>query len=562
MNTTAECKNLLECAFHWESAGADRIWLTQPMGGGDDNIKTWTWAEAVGEARRMAAYLKSLDLPERSSIALCSKNCAHWILADLAIWMAGHVSVPLFHVLTADIVAYILEHSEARLLFVGKLDPVWDQMKQGVPADLPTVAFPLATDNAHTQWDDIVAAQSPLEESAACPADETATIVYTSGSTGRPKGVMMSFDAMYRGGRHFGDIIDVRVSDRELSYLPLAHVFERLVVEAGALYGGFQIFFAETLDTFVQDLQRARPTLFASVPRLWMKFQLGIFEKLPPPKLDRLLKIPVISSLVKKKILKELGLDQVRMAVSGAAPIPREVFEWYRRLGLELQEGYGMTENFSYSHMSATGKVRPGYVGRPCPGVAQRISPEGEILVKSPCNMKGYFKMPELNDTAFTADGYLRTGDLGELDENGRLKITGRVKELFKTSKGKYVAPTPIENRLANDPLVEACYVAGAGYHQPHGVVMLSAGAQRMAAAGERQAVSQRLAELLAGVNRALPQFEQLAFLVVTEDVWSADNGFLTPTQKIKRSVLDAAYGPLAANWYELKKNIIWQGSE
>ena len=562
MNFKAECKNLLECAFYWESTGADRIWLTQPMGGGDDHIKTWTWAEALDEARRMAAYLKSLDLPERSSIALCSKNCAHWLIADLAIWMAGHVSVPLFHVLTAEMVTYILEHSEARLLFVGKLDPVWDQMKQGLPADLPTVAFPLATDNDHVRWDDIVADQSPLAESAACPANETATIVYTSGSMGRPKGVMISFDAMYRGGRHFCEIADVRTSDRELSYLPLAHVFERLVIEAGSLWGGCQVFFVETLDTFVHDLQRARPTLFASVPRLWIKFQLGVFDKLPPEKLDRLLKIPVLRSIVKKKILKELGLDQVRMAVSGASPIPKEVIDWYRKLGLELMEGYGMTENFSYSHISAAGEVRPGYVGPPCPGVEHRISEEGEILVKSPCNMKGYFKMRELNETVFTADGFFRTGDLGEVDEKGRLKITGRVKELFKTSKGKYVAPAPIENLLLNDPLVEACYVTGSGYHQPHGVVMLSEGAKGMAAAGERQAVSERLAELLKAVNSALPRFEQLAFLVITEDMWSAENGFLTPTQKIKRRVLDAAYGALADKWYALEKPIIWQGSE
>ncbi len=561
MNATAEFKNLLECAFYWESAAADRLWLTQPMGGGDNNIKTWTWAEAVGEARRMAAYLKSLDLPARSSIALCSKNCAHWILADLAIWMAGHVTVPLFHVLTAESVAYILEHSEARLLFVGKLDPAWDQMKQGLPADLPTVALPLATDTDHLQWDAIVTGQTPLEQSAACPPNETATIIYTSGSMGRPKGVMMSFDAMYNGGRLFCKIADVRTSDRQLSYLPLAHVFERLVIEAGSLCGGSQVFFAETLDTFVQDLRRARPTLFASVPRLWMKFQLGVFQKLPPQKLERLLKIPIVKSIVKKKILKELGLDQVRMAVSGASPIPKEVIEWYRHLGLELLEGYGMTENFSYSHISATSEMRPGYVGKPCPGVVHKISTEGEILVKSPCNMKGYFKAPELNETAFTADGFLRTGDLGEVDEMGRLKITGRVKELFKTSKGKYVAPTPIENLLLKNPLVEACYVTGAGYHQPHGVVMLSDGAKGKAAAGEQQWVSEKLAELLRDVNRALPRFEQLAFMVVTEDAWSAENGFLTPTQKIKRRVLDAAYGPLADEWYAAEKPIIWQGS-
>ena len=558
MNSTADCHNLLECAIYWETTAADRIWLTQPMGGGNANIKTWTWAEAIGEARRMAAYLKRLDLPKRSSIALCSKNCAYWLMADLAIWMAGHVSVPIFPILTADTVTYIIEHSEAKLLFAGKLDPVWDEMKKGVPADMKTVAFPLAPENKYEQWKDIVDCHEPLIETAACPPGETATIIYTSGSTGRPKGAMISFEAMYHGAKGLCEVGDVDCSDRGLSYLPLAHAFERLG-EALSLYVGSQLFFAESLDTFLDDLKRARPTLFASVPRLWLKFQLGIFEKMPPYKLDRLLKIPVLSSVIKKKIMKQLGLDQVRIAVSGSAPVPKEIIAWYRRLGLELVEGYGMTENFSYSHISRSGEVRPGYVGTPCPGVEQKISDDGEVLVKSPCNMKGYFKKPELNETIFTKDGFFRTGDLGHLDEMGRLKITGRAKELFKTSKGKYVAPAPIENALSNHPLVEACYVTGAGFHQPYGVMMLSEEARQKASRGDRQSIEIRVLELLTDVNKVLPTFEQLAFLAIANDVWSAENGFLTPTLKIKRHVLDAAYGPFAHKWFAMKRPVVWQ---
>ena len=528
MKSTAECKNLVECAIYWETAGADRMCFTQPMGGGDANIKTWTWSEAVGEARKMASYLKSLDLPERSSVALCSKNCAHWLMADLAIWMAGHVSVPIYPILTADIVKYTIEHSEAKLLFVGKLDTVWEDMKKGVPAGLKTVAFPLAPKNDHEQWDDIVANSSPLMETAACPADETATIVYTSGSTGKPKGVMISYEAMYRSGRGVCDFLKSNSSDRMLSYLPLAHVFERYLVQSTSLYAGIPLFFAETLDTFLHDLQRARPTLFISVPRLWLKFQLGVFHKLSPGKLEQMFKIPLLSGIVKKKILKQLGLDQVRFAGSGSAPIPKEIIEWYRRLGLELLEGYGMTENFAYSHISRPGAVRPGYVGNPLPGVENKISQDGEILVKSPCTMKGYFKLPEENERVFTEDGFLRTGDLGEIDEMGRLKITGRAKELFKTSKGKYVAPAPIENLLSNHPLVEACYVTGSGYHQPYGVVMLSEEARQTASGDDRQSLGTSLTKLLDSVNKALSPFEQLAFLAITEDVWNAENGFLT----------------------------------
>jgi long-chain acyl-CoA synthetase len=561
MESTAECKNLLECAIFWETAGADRMCFTQPMGGGDGNIKTWTWAEAVGEARKIAAYLKSLDLPAQSSIALCSKNCAHWLMADMAIWMAGHVSVPIFPILTADIVKYIIEHSEAKLLFVGKLDPIWEDMKQGVPPGLKTVSFPLAPENDHEQWDDIAATHAPLMETAACPPDETATIIYTSGSTGTPKGVMISFEAMYLSGKGFSDFMNIHSDDRMLSYLPLAHVFERLVVQSTCLCTGFPLFFAESLDTFLDDLKRARPTLFISVPRLWLKFQLGVFQKLPPEKLNRLLKIPILSRIVRKKILKQLGLDQVRFAGSASAPIPKEVIEWYGRLGLELLEGYGMTENFGYSHANRPGAGRPGYVGITYPNIEQKISADGEILVKSPGTMKGYFKMPEENKLVFTEDGFLRTGDLGEIDEMGRLKITGRAKELFKTSKGKYVAPAPIESMLSNHPLVEACYVTGAGYHQPHSVVMLSEDARQAASEGGKHSLEIRLAELLESVNKGLPPFERLAFLAITKDVWSAENGFLTPTLKIKRRILDDTYGPFMEKWYEVKQSVVWQAA-
>ena len=176
MKSTADCKNLLECALYWEATTPNRICATQPMGDGDTNIKTWTSSESCSEARRIASYLKSLDLPERSSIALCSKNCAYWGMADLAIWMAGHVSVPVYPVLTKDIVAYILEHSEARLLFVGKLDPVWNEMKKGVPDGMKVVAFPLAPENDYEQWNDIIARHDPLMEIADCPPEETARI--------------------------------------------------------------------------------------------------------------------------------------------------------------------------------------------------------------------------------------------------------------------------------------------------------------------------------------------------------------------------------------------------
>jgi len=351
----------------------------------------------------------------------------------------------------------------------------------------------------------------------------------------------------------------VHRSDRMLSYLPLAHAFERYVVETGTILTGFHVYFAESLDTFVSDIKRARPTLFVSVPRLWQKFQLGVFSKMPEERLSLLLKLPVVRGIIRKKVLSGLGFDQVRIAGSGSAPIPAELISWYRSLGLELLEGYGMSENFSYSHMTLPGDVKVGYVGKPNEGVEHRLSEEGEVLVKSPATMLGYFKAPELTAEMFTEDGFLRTGDRGELDADGRLKITGRVKELFKTSKGKYVAPAPIENRLLLHADVEQACVTGETFPQPYGMVVLSEAARkRVADAAERERIDKSLSAHIEQVNAELDQHEQLEMIVVIGDEWTIENGLLTPTMKLKRSAIEGKYGPQAEGWYAKKQRVVW----
>lgn len=546
----------LDYAQHWEKDRPHDVWFTQPLGGG--KLRELTFEQAMDEVRRMAAHLVGLGLPEKSNIALFSKNTAWWILADLAIWMAGHTSVPLYPTLTAETIRQILEHSEAKLIFIGKLDG-FPAMEPGIPPGLPRIALPLSPKLDAPTWDSIIAKSAPLAGEIRRPKTDLATIIYTSGSTGVPKGVMHSFETMLSPGERFGEYFELRTSDRMLSYLPLAHAFERYVVETGTLGKGFHVFFAESLDTFVEDIKRARPTLFVSVPRLWQKFQAGVFSKMPERKLRTLLKIPIVSGIIKKKVLAGLGFDQVRIAGSGSAPIPAELISWYRSLGLELLEGYGMSENFSYSHMTLPGDVRVGYVGKACDGVECKLSPEGEVLVKSPGTMLGYYKAPELTAEMFTEDGFLKTGDRGELDADGRLKITGRVKELFKTSKGKYVAPAPIENKLLLHSDVEQALVTGNGFPQPYGMVVLSEQARkRVSDAAERQQLASTLESHLSEVNATLDQHEQLDLLVVVSDEWTIENGLLTPTMKLKRSAIETKYGELAPSWYEEKKPVVW----
>lgn len=550
-------KLLLQQAYDKEKNRADELYLTQPLD--DGAIDTYSWARFMDETRRIAAYIKAQNFPEKSQIALLSKNCAHFLMTDLAIWMAGHVSVALYPTLNADTVEYILNHSEAKMLFVGKLD-TWDDMKKGVPKDMPLVSFPLAPANDYTTWNDILQEYEPLEGEPTRPASDMALIMYTSGTTGKPKGVMHSFGSISAASHLIVEALHISKGDRMLSYLPLAHAMERWLVDTCGLVAGFEIYFAQSLNTFVEDLQRARPTLFISVPRLWLKFHTGILKKIPAKKLAFMLKVPILNNLVRKKVLTALGLQHARVAGSGSAPISGELLHWYRDLGLELLEGYGMSENFSCSHINMPGKAKVGTVGTPYPGVECKISKEGEILVKSPGDMMGYYKLAEQSKESLTEDGFLKTGDRGEVDSVGRLKITGRTKELFKTSKGKYIAPAPIENIINTSPRVELSCVSGSGHAKAYGIVMLSEDLyKKLGDDALRSSIEDDLRDLLQEVNSKVESFEQLQFFAVANKAWTIEEDLLTPTQKIKRANIEALFDPHLEKWYAAKQEVIWQ---
>ena len=551
-------KSALDYIYEWEIKSANKIYLTQPLG--KDKLQNYTWKEMMQRARKMAAYLVSLDFPAKSHIAIFSKNCAHWLMADIAIWMAGHISVPLYPTLTADLIREILEHSESKLCFVGKLDG-FESMEPGLLENMQKITLPLAPWNAnYPTWDKVTENIKPMTASPSPDPEDCATIIYTSGSTGKPKGAMLNFRNMIEAGLGLQKIVNTRTDDRMLSYLPLAHVYERWVVETLSFVSGFHVFFAESLQTFMQDLQRAEPTLFVSVPRLWNKFEMGVSAKMPAKKLKLLLSIPIVKNIIKKKILTKLGLQSVRFAGTGSAPIPGKLISWYRNLGLELLEGYGMTENFAYSHLSTPGQTRVGYVGNPLPGVECKISDTGEILVKSPGNMIGYYKMEAESAECFTEEGFLKTGDAGKIDSQGRLKITGRLKEEFKTARGKYVAPAPIENKLLTHPYVEMVCVSGSGYPQPYGLIMLSEDIRNRLNKGEdlENKIIKSLISHLFEINDSTVQYERLQFLKIVKEEWNISNGFLTPTMKIKRAKIEETYNPYLDEWYEQKEQVIW----
>ncbi|WP_229148160.1 AMP-binding protein [Alcanivorax sp. 1008] len=531
--------------------------MIQPLGGG--RLREYNWLDIQDEALRVASYLRGLNLPEKTNIALMSKNCAEWIIADIGIWMAGHISVPLYPTLTSTSVRQILEHSGAPVLFVGKLD-VWDEAQAGVPDGIHCVAFSLAPDDARSRfpvWEDIISQSQPLSDPADPAAESVATIIYTSGTTGMPKGVMHGFGNFALVGTKLVDVYNLQSSDRMISYLPLSHIAERAAVELALIYVGHEIHFAESLDTFADDIKRARPTLFFAVPRIWTKFYQKVGDAMPAAKLRRLLRIPILNRVVKKKILSAMGLADCRIALSGAAALSPEVIEWFKRLDFEILEVYGMTENMAWSHTTRSGDQRVGWVGLPNDGVECRIGDGGEILVRSPGNMLGYYKEQAQTDEAFVDGGWLRTGDVGELDSQGRLRITGRVKEIFKTEKGKYVAPAPIENRLVSFPGVEQACVMGPGLPQPIALLNLSAEESARLEKVGREAYSESLGELLTRVNKELDAHERLQCLVVVPEIWSVENGMLTPTLKMKRNELEKLYADRVPEWAR-GRGVIW----
>lgn len=545
--------------YYWEKTTPNAPFLRQPFG---DNWEIYTWAEAGQMARKLATGLQSLGLPDKSHIGLVSKNCREWIIADLAIMMAGYVSVPFYPTLKADSVRELIEIGDVKALIAGKLDD-WEGMKEGVPEDMPLIRFPhyqgCSEISRGEEWHDFINRFEPLEGEPVGDEDDIWTIVFTSGTTGTPKGVVLTYANLFSTQQVIEANNHLKISykgDNQLfSFLPLNHIAERVVVENTCLSYGGVISFSESLATFAKNLRETQPTLIFAVPRIWTKFQLGVLAKMPQKKLDRLLSIPIVSGIIKKKLKKGLGLDKIRGCLTGAASIPESTKAWYRRIGVPIAEGYGMTENCALCTCLEAAEIKPGSVGRPLAGSTVRIDPEsGEILMKAPYLMRGYYKDPE--KTAETIeDGWLHTGDQGKLDDEGYLFITGRVKDTFKTAKGKFIAPSPIEWHFGQDANIEQICILGLGCPQPIALVVLS----EIGVKKNKDELEKSLSDTLKDVNSKLPSYQKVSTIVIAKDAWSIENGLLTPTLKVKRNIMGQRYQDLLVGWHEHQDAVIWE---
>ena len=538
----------LEMMYHWESSKRkDDIYLSQPVNG---SYHDWTWSECMIQVRKMANHLRNLNLPNQSKIGILSKNCAHWIMSDLSIMMSGHISVPLYPNLNENTLNKILTHSETMVLFVGKLDN-FDNIKEGIPEHVQCISYPFYTED-YPMWDDLIKDVEPIQENIVRDEMNIASIIYTSGTTGNPKGVMHKYFNFSFSTTNAVNALPLN-NETFFSYLPLSHIAERLLIQMGSIYSGGRIFFAESLDTFSKDLSYASPTVFLGVPRIWMKFQEGILLKLPQNKLDFLLRIPIISNLIKRKIRKGLGLSNSDHIFTGAAPTPSSLILWFQRIGIIIQEAYAMTENTCYSHVSFKNKIKIGYVGQSLPLCQVKLSDIDEILIKHDALMDGYYKDDmETNETI--RDGWLHTGDKGEIDSEGYLKITGRVKDIFKTSKGKYVSPSPIEMRLSENKHIGQVCLVGTSLPQPIALVILSEGSIDLS----RSELKLSLINTLDIVNSRIDSHERVSSIVVLSQPWTIENKLLTPTMKIKRNDVEKLYKDQYLEWYDDDERILF----
>ena len=547
--------------YDWEEKFKDKPFLRQPFG---DSWEEYTWGETGQLARRLATGLKSLGLKKGSHIGLISKNCREWIIADLAIIMAGYVSVPFFPNLKSTEIKSLIEFGEVSALFVGKLEN-WEEMKNGVDKDLPIIAFPHYENNSIVsegfQWDEFISKFEPQRENYHPNLDDVWTIIYTSGTTGNPKGVVLSFkinqstDVMYT--KNYNPLcVDFDGNNSFFSYLPLNHIAERIAIEFTAFKNGGVISFTESIETFVKNLSDVQPSVFFGVPRIYTKFQLGILSKFNQKKLDILLAIPLLSNIIKKKLKKALGLYNAKVVVSGAAAMQIAQRNWFRKIGVNITIGYGMTENCAITtQLPGSNFTKPGSVGKVQPQVEIKIDDSTEeVLMRGPYMMLGYFNDKIITNNTIK-DGWLHTGDKGRIDSDGYLYITGRVKDTFKTSKGEFIDPGKIEAMFGEVDFFDQICVVGLGIPQPIMLVNISEVGKKL----EKNDLENKLTEKLNSVNELSFNYKKVAKIIICKDLWTPENEILTPTMKIKRGNVDKLYQDNYLDWYNNSKKIVWE---
>lgn len=527
---TEAVKSPLEMFYKREAEVPEQVYLRQPN---DLQWREYTWGEVADQVRRIASFLESRDYPPGSRIAIWSANSKDWPIVDLGIMLAGHISVPIYPGQDTGSANYILDHSGAKMVFAGEFDQaanVADALTDGIA----TVAMHGCTIAADTSLVEIIAQHPPFAASPIPDPEDIFTIIYTSGTTGNPKGVMHMHQTP---GHVLPGILDTFAmrgeENRLFSFLPMSHAAERIMIEMNSLYAdNSSISFSQGLATFGDEIRSVQPTFFFAVPRLWVKFKEGIDAVIPPAAQAQM------DDAQKKAVATQLGFGQARFILTGSAPCPRDVQDWFLDMGIALRDGYGMTENFIHGcAWMHNDQPVSGCVGHPMDKSIQvRLSDTGEIQFKSKGLMKGYYLNPEKTAEVFD-DGWYCTGDSGKFDEDGNLWVTGRTSEVFKTSKGKFIVPMRLEDFFGRCHKLAQFCVMGHGLDQPILLTTLSESGKALA----EDELKAELMALLEEINAEVPAHERVGQIYVVPE-WTIENTLLTPTMKIKRKQIEETY--------------------
>lgn len=562
-----------------------------------------SWKEMERRVRQLGCYLLSIGVKKGDRVGLFSPNRPEWWISDLAILSIGAVNVPIYATNSAEESRYILHNSGARVCIAGTadhLDKILTAKKK-----LPGLKNIVVIDNVKSTSKSVITLADAYRRGAAYKKEvdfdkrikagrpqDLATIIYTSGTTGDPKGVMLTHDNFISDARQINnDFIDY-IDDTHvlLSFLPLSHSLERTAGYYFPLFAGCTVAFAEDFAKVVDNMKEIRPTFIISVPRLYEKIHSVILSRLPDASAIKRalfnaamktakknlpyvcedkpapgllgLRVKLFDKLIFSKFREGLGMDRMQFAVSGGAPLSVSDAEFFIGMGIKILEGFGLTETTPVTNVNPPWKLKPGSVGPPLSETKVKISDEGELLIKGPQVMKGYYKNKKATDEVFTKDGWFRTGDMARIDEDGYVAITGRIKDIIVTAGGKNISPQNIENDLKSSKYIEQVAVIGDRRKYLSALVIPSfenlekwAKSKGIAYSGNSDLVANSAVnEMLRGeidrIMRNYARVEQIRKFTMLDAEWTQDTGEITPSLKVKRRVIEDKYGSFIEAMY------------
>lgn len=562
------------------------------------------WEEYAQQVRLVAAGLIAMGLKPDGKVAILGDNCPEWLICHVAAMTAGGVTTGIYPTSSAEEITYVVNHSEAHILFVEneeQVDKVVDAMDNlgakhiiiwdpkglwGFTHDR-LIFYDQFLEKARdfqNKNPDIVA-----QRVERIKPDDTAMIIYTSGTTGRPKGAMLSHNNILSITESFTKALPGSEKDERLSYLPLAHIYENLISLFQALWCGGTVNFVESLDTLSLNLREISPTVFASVPRIWEKFVSAVEIKMADSTIIKRLMYRIAVNtglkwvrassgssqksllslaywplyyLVLVHLKRQLGFERISYAVCAAAPASQELFEWYNAIGVRLREGYGQTESTGVIAVQDIENPRLGYVGQAIDGMEVKLAEDGEILARGPAVFKGYFKAPELTAETIDDDGWLHTGDVGDID-NGHVKIRDRKKDIIITAGGKNITPSFIENKLKFSFYIQDAIVIGESRKFLSALILIDEDNVTKYAQDNRipfttfadltqnQEINELIGREIADVNKTLARVETIKKFRLLPRRFYEEDGDVTPTKKVKRRSLEKRYSDLIDEMYK-----------